>query len=486
MSRLRTRLLPSLLALFVSWMPALSLAQSATPVGSPDGISLAASGLENPRGFAWAPDGTLYVTQAGGDPVSRATPAAADAAWIGTLSGNVARVTTGCPVVFQDDLPSAGGTGGIDLGPAAVALVNGQVFVLDEGGGAAYGNPLTPDGIYAVDGSGSVRLVADIGTWVSNNPVANPSPDADGDLVGMVASNGALLVVEMAHGQLLRVTTDGQITRVADLSAGGMRPSAAAVAPDGSVYVSMQTAEPYAEGAAKIVNVGADGTVTDAWTGLTAATSVAVGPDGTLYALEYGTPDNTQALGVAPDSGRVLRQTGPDSGQEVATGIDTPLAMAFGPDQMLYVATPAITGDPAMGAVIRLDLAQGRAMTMNPSVLANGPCVAQPTPTPTATATATAGAATPSSGTPDAPTGGATVSIQNFAFTPDTLTITAGTTVTWTNNDTVAHTVTSTDGAFDSGTINPGETFTFTFSASGTFTYVCSFHPNMTASVVVQ
>lgn len=485
-----TRCLSAIGLLLGVLFPPMSLvAQSATPVGSSDGISLAASGLENPRGFTWAPDGTLYITQAGSEPITSATPAAGGGTWTGTLSGSVSRVTTGCPVIFQDDLPSAGGTGGIDLGPSAVAVLNGQVYVLDEGGGAAHGNPLTPDGIYAIDGSGSVRLVANLGAWVQSNPVANPPEDLDpdGDMVAMVAAGGALLVVEMNGGQVLRVTPDGEITRVADLSEGTMRPSSIAAAPDGSLFVSLQTQEPYAEGAAKVVSIAPDGTVADAWTGLTAASAVALGPDGTLYALEFGTPSDADPLGVAPGTGRVLRQTGPDTAQEIAVGIDTPLAMAFGPDQMLYVSTPAINRNGPDGAVIRLDLAQGQVMTMSPSVLANSPCVPTPTPTPDSTAVSspTPGTGTPSSGTPD-PSQGTAISIQNFAFNPDSVTVSVGTTVTWTNNDTVSHTVTSTDGAFDSGNIAPGDTFTFTFSTAGSFSYICSYHPNMTATVVVQ
>lgn len=271
MNRHWTRFLGALgLIMAILLQPAASLAQStsATPVGSSEGISLAASGLENPRGFAWAPDGTLYIAQAGSDPMAHATAVPADAPHTGSLTGSVVRVTTGCPVVFQDDLPSAGGTGGIDLGPAAVAVLNGQVYVLDEGGGASHGNPLTPDGIYAIDGSGSVRLVADIGAWVQANPVANPPADLDpdGDAVAMIASGGALLVVESNSGQLLRVTTDGEISRIADLSEGTMRPSGLVAAPDGMVFVSMQTQEPYAEGAAKIVSVSTDGSVADVWT----------------------------------------------------------------------------------------------------------------------------------------------------------------------------------------------------------------------------
>lgn len=80
----------------------------------------------------------------------------------------------------------------------------------------------------------------------------------------------------------------------------------------------------------------------------------------------------------------------------------------------------------------------------------------------------------------------ASVSIQNFAFSPGTIQIAAGTTVTWTNNDQTAHTVTADDGSFDSGAIAPGGTFSMTFNNPATIAYHCKIHPNMTASIVVM
>jgi carboxymethylenebutenolidase len=111
------------------------------------------------------------------------------------LNGNVSRIDENdCGVVFQGTLPSAGGTGGPDLGPSDIAILNGQIYVLDDGGGASHGNPLTPDGVYAIDGGGSARLVADIGSWVRANPVVNPPEnlDPDGNPTSMVASGDAL------------------------------------------------------------------------------------------------------------------------------------------------------------------------------------------------------------------------------------------------------------------------------------------------------
>jgi plastocyanin len=75
--------------------------------------------------------------------------------------------------------------------------------------------------------------------------------------------------------------------------------------------------------------------------------------------------------------------------------------------------------------------------------------------------------------------------IQNMAFNPSTLTVTAGTTVTWTNKDAIGHTVTSDSGTFDSGTIGTNGTYIYTFTTSGTFTYHCKIHSTMTALVSV-
>lgn len=84
------------------------------------------------------------------------------------------------------------------------------------------------------------------------------------------------------------------------------------------------------------------------------------------------------------------------------------------------------------------------------------------------------------------PTATNQVTISNMAFNPNSITVTAGTQVTWTNQDSVAHTVTSDTGAFDSGQLANNGTFSFTFATAGTFSYHCSNHPNMTATVTVQ
>lgn len=78
------------------------------------------------------------------------------------------------------------------------------------------------------------------------------------------------------------------------------------------------------------------------------------------------------------------------------------------------------------------------------------------------------------------------VKIDNFSFGPQTVTISAGTTVTWTNRDDIPHTVVSNDGVFKSKVLDTDEKFSFTFTKAGAYPYFCSIHPKMTAKVVVQ
>ena len=119
-----------------------------------------------------------------------------------------------------------------------------------------------------------------------------------------------------------------------------------------------------------------------------------------------------------------------------------------------------------------------------------------------AVAAACGSSSSSSTTTPTTPAGtggtGASVSIQNFAFTPKTLTISPGTTVTWTNNDSTPHNVMSakslsltstTTSVFASSTLSQGQTFSFTFSAKGVYFYECSIHkslPAMHAVIVVK
>jgi len=81
----------------------------------------------------------------------------------------------------------------------------------------------------------------------------------------------------------------------------------------------------------------------------------------------------------------------------------------------------------------------------------------------------------------------AEVVIDNFSFSPQTFTVPAGATVTWTNRDNEPHTVTSTDNRFPkSRVLKPGQSYSNNFVASGTYSYFCSIHPRMTGKIVVK
>lgn len=80
----------------------------------------------------------------------------------------------------------------------------------------------------------------------------------------------------------------------------------------------------------------------------------------------------------------------------------------------------------------------------------------------------------------------AEVKIDNFSFSPATVTVAVGTTVTWVNHDDIPHTVVSTDKAFKSKVMDTDEKFSFTFTKSGDYPYFCGIHPKMTGKVVVQ
>lgn len=89
--------------------------------------------------------------------------------------------------------------------------------------------------------------------------------------------------------------------------------------------------------------------------------------------------------------------------------------------------------------------------------------------------------------------GGTTVSIVSgastlttTAYSPNPVTVSAGGTVTWRNNDNTAHTSTGNNSAWDSGIIQPGGSFSRTFPSAGSFTYLCTLHPGMVGTVTVQ
>ena len=106
---------------------------------------------------------------------------------------------------------------------------------------------------------------------------------------------------------------------------------------------------------------------------------------------------------------------------------------------------------------------------------------------------ASCGYSSPSPSVTPIPDGPSTVLVPSGAYlggsdgyAPDTLTVTAGTTVKWGNNDSTAHTTTADDGRWNSNDLDPGATFSVKFDTPGTYTYHCNLHSFMHGKVVVQ
>jgi plastocyanin len=78
------------------------------------------------------------------------------------------------------------------------------------------------------------------------------------------------------------------------------------------------------------------------------------------------------------------------------------------------------------------------------------------------------------------------INIDNFSFSPPTITVAAGTTVKWTNNDDIPHTVRAVDGSFHSKAMDSDDSYAFTFAKPGVYSYFCSIHPKMVGKVVVK
>jgi plastocyanin len=486
-------------------VPLMSMAQDATPAAPPEGITVIATGLENPRGFDWGPDGALYVALAGngGTAITTSTNASPEQQVSGpTMSGptaSVVRIQDGCGVPVVTGLPSSRDPYGDVQGPVDVGFLDGQLYILqDATGGIEAVGPNFPNGIYAANPDGSVRLISDLTAFVQARPAANLYHVLElGEPFAMTVADGGFYVVDANQGLLLRVEPVGTVSLVADLSLNHPVPTAIAMAPDGGIYVGFLNSAPHPDGASKVVKVAPDGTVSDYWTGLTMVTGLALTPDGTLYALDMATNNSETEPNIRPNTGRLVRQTGPASLEEVVTGLDFPISMAIGPDGGLYVSLPAIATDGELGGIIRIDPAIDGPVEMPAGLLDDSPCVpATPTASasPAASPVAVSVPPLPVQGSESTPAAmgdkegiaSLAVQIQQYTFNPSTQTIRTGTIVTWTNLDTMPHTVTAADGSFDSGNLAPGESYVHAIDDAGVFAYACSYHPTMTGTIVVQ
>ncbi len=327
-----------------------------------------ATGLLGPRGLAFAPDGSLYVAEAGlgGDRLTvgdcRQIPGPVGP-YSGGMTGRISRVgPDGSRSTVADGLPSSRSrpeVGESVSGVADVALVDGDLYALISGAGCSHGLADTTNGIYRVAG-GRAGLVADLGAYRSSTTVADPDPgddEYDGTWYSMAVADGALWTVEPNHGDFVRVGLDGTIARVADVSAsqGHIVPTAVAYRPDlDAFFIGNLGRLPAERGSARILRVDRDGRVGVWASGLTTVLGLTWdGRDG-FYAVEASVVEEPGRL--RPSAGRVVRVAGGDRIDVIASGLMLPAAIAAHPESgALYVSVGGF-GPSGSGEIVRIDV----------------------------------------------------------------------------------------------------------------------------------
>ncbi len=224
-------------------------------------IAVVATGLASPRGFTWGESDELLVALAGtggSEPAKGQIQSPPNGPWTGGPSAALVEVDEDCASTeLIGGLPSAvDATGGI-IGAADVASLGGTTYVLVAGGGEGHGNQGVANGIYALMADGSSALIVDLSAWFAAYSVENlPEVDFDpeGNFYNMVAGeDDRLWVSESNSEQILAISTEGEIERIADLSADNMVPTGLAPAPGGGVYVGYLSSAPFVDAAAKII-----------------------------------------------------------------------------------------------------------------------------------------------------------------------------------------------------------------------------------------
>jgi hypothetical protein len=347
------------------------------------------SGLDNPRGLAFAPNGALYVTEAGvGGPPN--IPHANNCALNTNTNeyrcygdtGRIRRLRKGDtePQIVVDRLPShavynhanqvAFPNGSSAAGPNDISFVGtGSAYVtLGLGGDEAFqdqlgtGAPLFGT-MLQIPASGRWRVVADVFAHeVEQNPAGAP---IDSNPYGVLAEPGVRYVADAGANALLAVWASGHIETVAVFpkvpwTFPGLPPqlpnptdpvpTSVARGPDGALYVGMLTGAPFAPGTASVYRVVPGEAPTVYVGGFKAITDIAFDDEGGLYVLEH----STGGPFFSPNSGKLTRVApAPDlTKTEVKSGLNRPTSVAIGPDGAIYVTNNGVF--PGIGQVLKL------------------------------------------------------------------------------------------------------------------------------------
>src|SRR5262249_15633798 len=257
---------------------------------SANNVSLFASGLNNPRGLKFGPDGNLYVAEGGIGGTNSTDSCCVQVippvgAYTGSATGSrISKIdANGVRTTVVDNLPSSqtsARSGNLISGAADVAFIGNTLYILLGGAGCSHGVPQVPEmpnGVLRVNADGSTDLIANLSAFVMAFPVAHPNADdfePDGTWYSMIAVGGNLYAVEPNHDDLDKITPDGQISRVSDISASQGHIVPTVIAYRGNFFVGNLNTFPIVPGSSDIYKITPSGNVSVFAQGLTAILGV--------------------------------------------------------------------------------------------------------------------------------------------------------------------------------------------------------------------
>ena len=336
-------------------------------------VTVFATGFNNPRGLKFGPDRKLYVAEGGtGGPLSTdatpTTPAlcAQVIPDIGPYTGSPvgARISQvdrdGDRTTVIDNLPSSqtsAVSGSLISGVADVAFIDYTLYAVFAGAGCSHGIANIPNGVIRVNRDASWRLVANLSAFQQANPVANPEPDdfePDGTWYNMVAVGNDLYAIEPNHGEIVKISPSGKVTRVIDISAsqGHIVPSAMTYY-RGNFYVGNLGVFPQAVGSSNIYKVTPSGQISVVAGGFDMVLGVTFDYRGRMYVLEMSAGNPAPV----PNTGRVTRVDPSGARAVIADHLLFPTGITLGPDGDLYVSDIGF-GLPAvgLGQILKIEL----------------------------------------------------------------------------------------------------------------------------------
>jgi len=313
---------------------------------APAAVSVFASGFNNPRGLRFGPDGYLYVAEGGtggtNSTIGRCDQVPSVGPYTGSRTGSrISKISpAGNVSTVIDHLPSSSTnmqSGQLTSGVADVEFIGNRLYGLLSGAGCSHGVPSIPNQVFRVTRNGAWRTVADLSRYYKHHPTLHPEPDdfePDGTPYSMIGVRGDLYVVEPNHGSLDRVSLDGYITRVVDISAtfGHIVPTS--VSYHGNFFIGNLGTFPVVPGSEQIIKVTRSGRARTWATGLTTVLGSVWDHRDRLYVLE----STTVAGDPTPFTGRIRRIDPSGRMTTIADKLFLPSGMTLGPDGNLYVS----------------------------------------------------------------------------------------------------------------------------------------------------